>query len=166
MNTINNDIDRQRERNTPPKIIGSSVSHTQPPDAYNYATQEDTEKESLFHPVKAVEDILFEFKKLHAEMNLLLKAMQKQNTFFDTTWAVGLNVGYTTDYKGMPFMSVFNPTSSAITLMYSTGGGPAIVANKWTHISPPRGSVITISGGSDSAPQVLTFRVGEYPYSS
>lgn len=162
MPDIRHDIERQREKNAPPQLIGNNIP-TLLPDSYNFAEQQDpAPQESIFHPVKAIEDILEEFQKLHTDFSLLIKAVQKEFTFFDTVWALGLNVGYTADYKGMPFMSVF--CLKSVTLLYSSGGSTSITANTWTHISPPRNCIITIQNGSDSSPQVMTFRVGQQPY--
>lgn len=112
--------------------------------------------ESFFHPVKAINDIINAVNKLTGEVSLLLKDMQRERVFIDRTVAIGLTVAYTADYLEHKYLYILS--SSAITLVPSTGGTLALTANKWTQISLPRGTQFTVQGGSDAAPAVCIVR--------
>lgn len=113
-------------------------------------------EESIFHPVKAINDTLDAIQALTQQVSLLVKDIQRERTFVDRPVQVGATIQYTVDYLERKYLYVL--ASSALTLVPSTGGTLALTANKWTQLSLPRGTTVTVQGGSDSAPAVIQIR--------
>lgn len=113
-------------------------------------------EESFFHPVKAINDIVNAINNLASEVSLLVKDMKQERTFIDRTVQIGLTVAYAVDYLEHKYVYIL--ANSALTLVPSTGGTIALTANKWQQLSLPRGTLITVQGGSDAAPAVCIVR--------
>jgi hypothetical protein len=111
--------------------------------------------EDIFHPVKAIGDILGAINGLTSQLDLLLKQMVLERTFSDDYASLGSTVSYTVDYKERKYLYAL--AWGTITLQ-APQGTIALTSGKWTNVSLPRGTQLTIQGGSDSAPVVITFR--------
>jgi hypothetical protein len=143
-----------------PAVIGKNQSI--PTSGYNYVELKEIEHESILHPVKAVTDIISAINENTAVLRLLLQKMTKETTFVDRQVGVGATVGYSVEYHERRFVYVY--AFNNVILSYSTGGNITVAAGTWTNLSPVRGTVITISGGSDSAPQPLVFRACDFAF--
>jgi len=148
-----------------PDIVGVNLP-SMPADGYDYTVKEEPSHESIFHPVKAVEDILDAIRCLESTMRLVVQKLDRMHSFVETPMGLGATIGYDVDYHGHLFISVYNKSQSAAVLEYSTGGSASVPQNQWTHISPPKGCTITLSGGSDILPTPFVFRASDYPYTS
>ena len=111
--------------------------------------------EDIFHPVKAISDILCAISGLTSQLDLLLKQMVLERTFTDEPASLGATVAYTVDYHERKYLYAL--VWSATTLQ-APGGTIALTPGKWSNVSFPRGTQLTIQGGSDASPVVITFR--------
>jgi hypothetical protein len=137
----------------------SDVSTTYPKGPYQSAEfpQEiPAEKENIFHPVKAVDDILAAVNGMTEKLDLVLKQMLLERSFTDEPAGLGATVAYTVDYKDRKFLYALTFASN-VTLQTPQGTLP-LSAGKWANVSFPRGTPIWIQGGSDSALTLITFR--------
>lgn len=129
-----------------------------PTGSFDIPDQYPPAEESIFHPVKAFEDVIAAINNLASQVSLLVKDIQRERTFTDRPALLGGSaIVYTADYLERKYLYMLAP--SAITLVPSTGGtiGP-LVANKWQNISLPRGTTFTNQGGSDATPIVVQIR--------
>ena len=149
------DKDAAEEFGAPKAIIGYGMPSA-PAYSFDQPDVQEPPQESIFHPVKAVDDIIGAVNRLASEISLLVKDMQRERTPIDRTVQIGATIAYTADYLEHKYLYAL--ASSALTLIPSTGGTLALTANKWTQISLPRGTQFTIQGGSDATPNVVIIR--------
>jgi len=117
--------------------------------------------ESIFHPVKAVEDIIRAVNRLYSQLDLLVKENERQRTFKDVPVQIGsAYISYALDYQERKYLYAL--AGSALTLVPSTGGTIALTANVWSSISLPRGTTLTVQGGSDAAPATVWIRACDF----
>lgn len=113
-------------------------------------------EESIFHPVRAINDIIDAIQTLTQQVNLLVKDTVRERTFVDRAVGIGATIQYTVDFLERKYLYALS--GAAVTLNISTGGTLALTANTWMNISFSRGTTITVSGGSDAAPTVVYIR--------
>lgn len=152
------DKDAAEDAGNPKALFGYGLPSA-PVYSFDVPLAEPPAEESIFHPVRAVEDILSAIHLLTQEVNLLVKAGQRELTFVDRSVQIGATINYTVDFLEHRYLYILAPSN--VTLNISTGGTLAITANVWTNISFPRGTSITVSGGSDTAPGVFIIRAGD-----
>lgn len=136
----------------------AEVSTTYPKRPYQAADipiEIPREHEDIFHPVKAIQDILDAIHGLTSEMDLLVKQMLLERTFTDEPAGLGATVFYTVDYKQRKYLYAL--AWSSVTLQ-APGGTIALTAGTWKNVSFPRGTQLTVQGGSDSALTTVFFR--------
>lgn len=126
-----------------------------PYQAYDLPGHYPQERESIFHPVKAVEDILTAIDRMSARLDLLVNQLLLERTFTDEYAGLGSTVGYVADYKERRYLYAL--AWSTITLQ-TPQGTIALTSGKWQNVSVPRGTLITIQGGNDQALQYIVFR--------
>lgn len=145
--------DRDRAR---PANIKHSMGST-PTLAFDNVQPAAPPHEEIYHPVRAIEDLLASQNMLAAKLDRLINEMLKERTFVDTPAALGATVGYTVAYHERKYVYAYALTGTP-TLQLSNGATVALTAGSWKNVSPPRGTTITLQGGSDSAPTVVLFR--------
>lgn len=146
------------KENPPHTNMPATLGHTIQKVPYQESFQETPlpdERESIFHPVKAIDDLLTAVDKNTQAVNALYKLMILERTFTDEPVGLGATVGYTVSYQERKYLYAL--AWSAITLQ-TPMGTLALTAGKWVNVSWPRGTVITIQGGNDQSLQVVTFR--------
>lgn len=139
-----------------PKVVIGYGLPSAPTSSYDIPPLPEQPEESIFHPVKAVEDLLSAIYALNAQVQLLVLDNQRKRTFQDRSVQIGLTIAYTVDYQERAFLYLLS--GAAITLNLSSGGTLAVLANTWTNISFPRGVQLTVQGGSDASPNVVVIR--------
>lgn len=140
--------------NNPQTGYGLPSAPTASFDIPNFAPEPS---ESIFHPVKAVTDIICAIDRLYEQLSLLNKENARQRTFQDFPVQIGgTYVSWPLDYRERKYLYAL--AGSAITLVPSTGGTIALTANQWSNISLPRGTTLTVQGGSDAAPATVWIR--------
>ena len=150
----------QATMNNPSDQTGYGLASS-PTAAYDQPDTVATSGESIFHPVRAVEDILAAINRLHADLSLLNKEFERQRAFKDISVQIGgAYLSWPIDYQERRY--VYALASSAITLVPSTGGTIALTANQWSEISLPRGTSFVIQGGSDAAPTTVQIRMCDF----
>lgn len=118
------------------------------------------ERESIFHPVKAVDDLLGAIDRLTKGVDLLFKQMILERTFTDQFVSIGATVNYVVDFKERKYLYMLS--GSDITLLYP-GGSIGLQAGVWKNIGVQRGASLTVSGGSDVLPNVVLVRYCDVP---
>lgn len=150
----------QATMNNPADQIGYGLPSA-PTPSYDQPDMVARPEESFFHPVRAVNDIIAAVNRLHAQLSLLTKENERQRNFNDTAVQIGGSlVSYTLDYKERKYLYAL--AGSSLTLVPSTGGTIALTANVWSSISLPRGTTVTIQGGSDAAPATVWVRACDF----
>lgn len=150
----------QAVMNNPADQIGYGLASS-PTASYDQPDMIPASGESIFHPVKAVEDILAAVNRITTAVSLLNKENERQRTFNDTSVQIGgAFLSYTLDYKERKYLYAL--AGSALTLVPSTGGTIALTANVWSSISLPRGTTLTVQGGSDAAPATVWVRACDF----
>lgn len=132
-----------------------------PHQTYDQPVEIDRQKEDIFHPVKAIEDIIAALNMATEQINMLVKQMVRERVFNDLPTYIGSTVGYIVDYGEYKYLYVL--CASAITLNGSNGTTIAVTANQWVNINLPRGTVLTVSGGSDVSPTYVWVRRCDVP---
>lgn len=118
-------------------------------------------EESLFHPVRAVNDIIAAVNRVTEAVSLLNKENERQRTFKDVSVQIGGSyLSYQLDYQERRYLYAL--AGSALTLVPSTGGTIALTANQWSNISLPRGTSLLVQGGSDAAPATVWIRACDF----
>lgn len=146
-----------------PHHASASISTTYALEPFQTATQTEhiaVDKESLFHPVKAVEDILSSMAEQTKQVNLLLKQLLLERTFTDKYVQIGLNVNYVVSYETRKYVYILSPINA--TLVYPQGS-VSLLAGVWKNISLARGTSLTMLNGSDSNPTVFLIRECDVP---
>lgn len=118
--------------------------------------------ESLWHPVKALEDLIQAINENTRQTELLLKQMQMERDFIDIHAQLGLTIGFTADYQDRKYIYAKLSGNGSVDLTYNGGNQISVTPGVWKNISPPRGSIITIVSGSDVALQTVTFRLCDF----
>ena len=150
----------QSAMNNPADQIGYGLPSS-PTAAYDQPDYVPESGESIFHPVKAVEDILRAVNRITEAVSLLNKENKRQRTFHDTTVQIGgTYISYTLDYAERKYLYAL--AGAALTLVPSTGGTIALTANTWSSISLPRGTTLTVQGGSDALPATVWVRACDF----
>lgn len=129
-----------------------------PPLALDVIPEVETPQETLWHPVKAVTDILDKLSKLQSSLERIHNSLELNRTFYDVIEQIGATVGYQVNYARYHCQLLYVYVNSNITLNYSTGGSVSITANTWTNITPPKGTIIVVQGGSDVTLSTLYLR--------
>lgn len=156
MPELNTTLQQQLDESTPKGQIGYGMPIA-PTAAFDIADPApDLGTETFLHPVKAFNDLITAIRENTAMVDLLLKQSLKERTFVDRMAMIGATVGFPIGYHERKYVYVF-PFAN-VTLNFSSGGSVAVTANKWTNLSPPRGTIVTVNGGSDSAPTAILFR--------
>lgn len=117
---------------------------------------QETEHVSIFHLVHAVQEMVHGIGALTGKVDMLVNDVLKSRNFIDNPTLIGATIGYTVDYQGRKFLFAYS--SSAITLVATDGTTKTVAAHQWTNISYPRGTVLTVQGGSDSTPALVMIR--------
>lgn len=150
----------QATMNNPADQIGYGLASA-PTPSYDQPDQIARPEESLFHPVRAVNDIIAAIDRLYGQLSLLNKENERQRNFKDTAVQIGgALLNWPIDYQERRYVYALAP--SAITLVPSTGGTVALTANQWSEISLPRGTTFVIQGGSDAAPTTVWIRACDF----
>lgn len=150
----------QAEMNRPADQIGYGLASS-PTAAYDQPDMVPASGESIFHPVRAVEDLLRAINRVTEAVSLLNKENERQRTFKDVPVQIGGSyLNYTLDYQERKYLYAL--AGSALTLVPSTGGTIALVANTWSSISLPRGTSLLVQGGSDAAPATVWIRACDF----
>lgn len=126
-----------------------------PHQAFDIPVEAAPQHEDIFHPVKAIGDILAAINGLTSQLDLLLKQMVLERSFTDEPAGLGATVAYTVDYRERKYLYAL--TWSAVTLQ-APGGTIALTAGQWKNVSFPRGTQLTVQGGSDQALTTVVFR--------
>ena len=149
------DKDAAEEYGAPKAIIGYGLPSA-PTYSFDQPDVQDPPTESIFHPIKAVDDIIAAVNRLASEISMLVKDIARERTPIDRTVQIGATMFYAADYLEHKYLYALS--GSNLTLVPSTGGTLALTANKWTQISLPRGTQFTVQGGSDATPNVVIVR--------
>jgi hypothetical protein len=150
----------QAMMNNPADQTGYGLASS-PTAAYDQPAMVPASGESIFHPVRAVEDIIGAINRLYSQLSLLVQENERQRTFKDVPVQIGGSyISYTLDYQERKYLYAL--AGSALTLVPSTGGTIALTANVWSSISLPRGTTLTIQGGSDAAPATVWIRACDF----
>lgn len=150
----------QSAMHNPADQIGYGLPSS-PTAAYDQPGYVPESGESIFHPVRAVEDIIGAVNRLYSQLDLLVKENERQRNFKDVSVQIGGNyVSYTLDYAERKYLYAL--AGSALTLVPSTGGTIALTANTWSSISLPRGTTLTVQDGSDAAPATVWIRACDF----
>lgn len=150
----------QAAMNNPADQTGYGLASA-PTASYDQPALVPPSGESIFHPVRAVEDIIASVNRLYSQLDLLVKENERQRNFKDVSVQIGGSyISYTLDYQERKYLYAL--AGSALTLVPSTGGTIALTANVWSSISLPRGTTITVQGGSDAAPATVWVRACDF----
>lgn len=144
-----------RQAMTDPGIYGN-VNSSIPPQAFEVEMFPVREDESIFHPVKAIMDLLNALDRIARGLDLIYKQQLFARSKTDAPTRLGATVDYSVDYLGHRY--VYALSNVAVTLLINGTTQLALTANKWTNVSFPTGTKITIYNGSDTSQQVVTFR--------
>lgn len=117
---------------------------------------QETEHVSIFHLVHAMEDMLHGLGALTSQVHALVQDNAKSRNFVDTPINIGATLGYTVGYLDRKYLFIYS--ASALTLAASDGTTKAVPAHTWVNISYPRGTILTIQGGSDTNPTMVVIR--------
>lgn len=135
------------------------IEHTAESEPVKALQIEDIERvvhESIFHPMKALEDVI---KTLEIQ-NKLLKEIVNDNLikrqYHDDFAQLGLTLNYRLVYHRHTYVYLYSAT--AFTLAVSDGSSQAIPANYYVLLNYPEGVYLTVSGGSDTSPILCRFR--------
>lgn len=131
-----------------------------PPLAYDVPDMTQRAEESIFHPVRAFNDLIDAIQENTKQINLLVKDMQRERVWIDQPVQVGKTIAYIVDYKERKYLYAYVLADTTIAL--SNGGSLVIKANVWTGINFPRLTQITIPAGSDAAPQTVFIRACDF----
>lgn len=156
---VPHETEEQQNRHIAERAMKRPIGHSNPsmhPYGYDYAQVEEPSKESIWHPMQAVQDILLALNKVDARLDLIHKQLIKSTRFEDRQANISTNVGYTANYLEHRFIVAY--AFSNVTLVYSTGGTVDLTANNWINISPMRGTIITALGVGDANPVTVLFR--------
>lgn len=150
----------QAMMNRPEDQIGYGLASS-PTAAYDQPDMIPASGESIFHPVRAVEDILAAINRITEAVSLLNKENERQRTFKDVPVQIGGSfLSYALDYQERKYLYAL--AGSALTLIPSTGGTIVLTANTWSSISLPRGTSLLVQGGSDAAPATVWIRACDF----
>lgn len=150
----------QATMNRPADQLGYGLASS-PTAAYDQPDMVPMSGESIFHPVRAVEDLLRAINRVTEAVSLLNKENERQRTFKDFPVQIGGNyLNWPLDYHERKYLYAL--AGSALTLVPSTGGTIALAANTWSSISLPRGTSLTVQGGSDAAPTTVWIRACDF----
>lgn len=136
-------------------VIGYGLASA-PVGSFDVPDFQSSPDESFFHPVQALNDLIAAINRNTEQTSLLVKDLLRERTFIDRAVQVGATIAYTVDYLEHKYLYAL--AGSAVTLSISTGGTLALTANVWQNISLPRGTQLTIQGGSDTSPAVIQVR--------
>jgi hypothetical protein len=140
---------------TDPGLYGN-INASIPPQAFEVEMSPVRQDESIFHPIKALKDILFSLDRIARGLDLIYKQHLFTRSKTDSPKRLGSTVDYSIDYLGHRY--VYALSNVAVTLLINGTTQLALTANKWTNVSLPSGTKVTIYNGSDTALQVVTFR--------
>jgi hypothetical protein len=138
------------------------IQHTIPSvpnSALQTTVHEEPEREyvlDFLHLAHKLDDISNELKDLIMGVNNLVKNIVMERTPIDHWENVGKTIEYTIDYQGKKYLYVTATTS--LTLLTSTGCTIPVVCGTWSRAFYPRGTKITVQGGSDTVPNQILFR--------
>lgn len=150
----------QAAMNRPADQIGYGLASS-PTTAYDQPDVVPASGESIFHPVRAVEDLLRAINRVTEAVSLLNKENERQRTFKDQSVQIGGSViSYALDYQERRYLYAL--AGSALTLVPSTGGTIVLTANQWANISLPRGTTLIVQGGNDAAPTTVWIRACDF----
>lgn len=142
----------------------AEIQHTEPSEPVKALQIEDVERvvhESIFHPMKALEDVI---KTLEIQNRLLQEVINDnliKRQYHDDFAQLGLTLNYRFVYHRHTYVYLYSAT--AFTLLVSDGSSQAIPANYYTLLNYPEGVYMTVSGGSDTAPILCRFRSCDVP---
>ena len=146
--------------NNPADQTGYGLA-SKPTAAFDQPDTVATSGESIFHPVRAVEDLLRAINRVTEAVSLLNKENERQRTFKDVPVQIGgAYLNYALDYQERKYLYALS--GSALTLVPSTGGTIVLTANQWSSISLPRGTSLLVQGGSDVAPATVWIRACDF----
>lgn len=130
-----------------------AISRSVPTQAYNVPESIQAERESLFHPVKAINDILKHLDNIAEKLELVNNNLISNRSFEDTAIRISATTSYTLDYKGKSL--VYARSDTAQTLAYPSGT-ISLAAGVWTNISFERGTEFTVTAAT--SPVVIRIR--------
>lgn len=132
-----------------------------PHQSFDQVPDVEEAKENIFHPVQAINDILMAIRAQTAQTKMLVQQMQRERVFNDVPVYLGATVGYEVDYGDYKFIYMLCNTD--INIVSTNGFSLDIDGNQWNVINFPRGTILTVSGGSDVSPQAVWIRRCDTP---
>lgn len=146
------------------KPKGSEIQHTVPSEPVKALQIEDVEQvvqSALIHPFKSLENIEKLLERVISLDDELIKDNLIKRQQHDDVASIGATLNYSLMYHRHLYVYCYCNTS--FTLAVSNGATQVIPANYWSLVNYPAGSSLTVSGGSDTAPLLCTFRSCDVP---
>lgn len=147
-----------------PLLKKDVIEHTEPDTpTKGLETEEflDRIESALLHPFHAIQNMEKGIALLDSRFQELINLNKISRQGHTDTVPLGLTIDYTLNYHRRILLYAY--CNTGFTLLVTNGATQQIAANYWSLVQYPDGSHVTVQGGSDTNPLLVTFWAIDVP---